>query len=434
MKVAVWIFSLLCISRVATGQDSAEAVGDYSFDLSSYEKSPIEYSLLFDVTPSLLIADSYSPLTRLRYPSLNNPMFDTWSLRSEGNLQFSKNWFAAYGAGTVGAGYFRGEDSLMYTLNLYEAYAKAASGSSLSFTAGKRNLKWGKGYVYSPVSLVSGRKDINDIEATLTGYWMAAAEYIKAFSGPLQTFAATMCILPIYGRINEGFADDRTGSLASQLYFLLFDTDLDVYGLACSDGTWSAGLDVSRNLLSNIEFHADFLHTSESVQRVFDSDSTSMKSTFSSWEALAGLRFLTPFSTTIILEYLHRSSGYRAVEMQAYHSALAFLVEQEKNDPVRKAVLRTSSEHYSGQFIMRNYLYMKLSQPDFLGIVYFSPSVYCLFNLDDFGCITGVELPYARFEHVSLLLRYVAFAGKADSEYGMKPYNHRGEIRIRVML
>lgn len=244
IRIVLSLFILVLCTLHGTGQDTLSTIAseDYDFDLDSYQKQPLEYSLLLDITSSLAIADIQSPLALLRYRSLDNEYFDRWLLRTEGSLRFSYKWFTGYCAGAGGLNYYRREDSLVF-------------------------------------------------------------------------------------------------------------------------------------LRTNLEFHADFAYSSYSLKQVFTGNAIPVLSTNSAWEALAGLRILTPINTTFIVEYLYRSDGYTVSEMDAYHSALDNIVS------------RISSQFYTGQFVMRDYLYIRASQPDFFNIVYFSPSAYCLLNLDDLSYI-----------------------------------------------
>ena len=428
------LLSLAAIADQSNGAPEdfgADGVND--LDMDAYRKSPLEHVLLLDAVPSLLLLNEGSPSYRLRYPGSNRRVGDAYSLRLEGGLQARLEKLFASLSGSAGAIYSGLDDSLDHSEKLLEAYAKFVPNASLSLAAGKRNVKWGKGYVYNPVSLAGRQRDVNDIEASLEGYWMLSAEAIKSFPRPLETLAATLALIPVVKDMNQGYAEDETLSLASQLYFLLWDTDLDVYGAWNTGGRVSAGFDVSRNLLSNLEAHAELAYHSEIGRQVFQNDSTAVPSEGSGAEILAGTRYLAPFNTTFIFEFLHRTEGYTAGEMEAYRSALEGAAGRPIQDPLRRKVAGLS-RFYSGQFLMRNYFYAKASHPDFLNVLYFNPALYALVNAEDGSVMGGVEMSYVRFAHLSLLLRIAAFAGDGDTEYGMKPVRQRTEFRMRAML
>lgn len=429
-------FIIVLVTHCMAGAGDSTAAPNYDFtiDISAYEKNTFDYSLFLDIMPSLFFLDDGSALRRLRYPLTTRPLLDAYSLKTEGNLHYHRKGFSTFLSGAAGLVYFRNNDSTAYATKLLESYIKYSPNISFSILSGRKNFKWGKGYIYNPVSFVSRPKDINNTQASLEGYWMGAVEFIKSIAKPLETFAATISLLPVYNEINRGFAENKTLSLASQLYVLLFDTDIDIYTLTHSNGEYSLGFDFSKNLRTNLEVHTDWAFQSAVARHLFRTDSTTALSLKPGVEFLTGVRYLTPFNTTIIFEYFHRNSGYTVQEMQIYRAALEKASGLTISDPLRKKIMHISSAYYSGQFIMRNYFYLKISHPDLLNITYFNPSLYCLLNIDDRSFLAGIELSYIRFKHLSLLQRYVLYRGSGETEYGMKPFDHRLELRLRLML
>lgn len=77
-------------------------------------------------------------------------------------------------------------------------------------------------------------------------------------------------------------------------------------------------------------------------------------------------------------------------------------------------------ESFSGQFLMKDYLYLKLSQPEPFDILYFTSSVYFLHNMNDNSEMIGGELNYSRFEDLNMKLKYNLMFGEENSEFGEK--------------
>lgn len=65
-------------------------------------------------------------------------------------------------------------------------------------------MRWGKGYAWNPVGFVERPKDPNDPELAREGYWMASADYIVNFTGPL-----TGCHSPVHRQRRSGHDPHR---------------------------------------------------------------------------------------------------------------------------------------------------------------------------------------------------------------------------------
>ena len=69
---------------------------------------------------------------------------------------------------------------------------------------------------------------------------------------------------------------------------------------------------------------------------------------------------------------------------------------------------------------MRDYIYTKLSHPEPFDILYFTPSIFVLYNLNDNSRMIGGEFNYSRFENLNLKLKYNSMFGEENSEFGEK--------------
>ena len=53
---------------------------------------------------------------------------------------------------------------------VFEGYGSVKPSESWKVEAGKKNLKWGKGYAWNPVNFLDRAKDPNDPDLSLEGY------------------------------------------------------------------------------------------------------------------------------------------------------------------------------------------------------------------------------------------------------------------------
>ena len=80
---------------------------------------------------------------------------------------------------------------------------------------------------------------------------------------------------------------------------------------------------------------------------------------------------------------------------------------------------------------MRNYLYAQVSQKEPFDILYFTPALTTMINLDDRSFQVTPELLYTGVKNLELRLRYFALVGGSGTEFGEKPNSGRLELRVR---
>ena len=80
---------------------------------------------------------------------------------------------------------------------------------------------------------------------------------------------------------------------------------------------------------------------------------------------------------------------------------------------------------------MRSYLYVRASQKEPFDILYFTPSVTVIANLDDGSHALIGELLYTGWRNLEVRLRAAANRGERLTEFGEKPVDARFELRLR---
>jgi hypothetical protein len=424
---ALWLFCFWLVFAPGTPGDAARAQ-DYSFDTSGLDKKSFDHAVSLELWPTLIVFNRGSALYSLKYNTENPAYSDVYRLRAEAGGQYQYKSILASASGSLSAFYQHLDDSLSSDAMLYEGYLKYAPNSSFSLLAGKKTFLWGKGYAYNPVAFAGRPRDLNDINATREGYWSLSTEYIRSLSGRLSTIAVTGAVLPVYSSVNKGFLRDTTMAGVAQLYLLFLDTDIDGYLLADSRNGFRAGVDFAKNILPNWEIHGEWTHVSDVRSTFFVNDSTLASEARNASNLVLGTRYLAPFNTTFILEYLHQGTGLTSEQMSAYYRALESPRASEGPAAPRE-ILQNSTKYYSGQFIMTDYVYARVSHPDPFMLVYFTPAAYIIVNLVDGSLMAGFEVTYGRLSHLLLTARCVTFAGAHESEYGIRPAVERIELR-----
>jgi hypothetical protein len=300
--------------------------------------------------------------------------------------------------------------------------------------AGKKTMKWGKGYAWNPVAFVDRPKDPDDPALNLEGFYVATMDYIKSFDGPLKTFSFTPALVPVYGDMNKEFGEARHLNLAAKFYFLFLDTDIDFMFLSGGSRTPRYGFDFSRNVTSNLEVHGELAWIKDFQQSLVDRDGTIFQSRSDVWSYLAGIRYLSAAETTYIFEYYHNGLGVTEAEMEEFFSFVnqgydTFLLTG--NDAPLDRALSVGQGRYATINPMKSYLYLRVSQKEPFDILYFTPAITSIYNVDDQSFSLSPELLYTGITNLELRLKGTFLAGDEFSEFGEKQNDYRIELRAR---
>ena len=415
---------------------AAFAEEEYKFDISEIEKKPYHVGGYAEFRPVLFVLDRDASLYKLRFYNRDEgKTIEAYNgkLQLEGSLEkgiarlfVRTNFDLQYSY----LGWEHNETKRM----IYEGYLSLKPSYSLSFKFGKQTLLWGKGYAFNPVAFVSRPKDPDDPELALEGYITASADYIKSFSGPLKTFSITPVIFPVYEHINDDFGKINKLNFAGKVYFLLYDTDIDLMGLTGGSKTNRVGIDFSRNITTNFEVHGEFAFINNQTKKVIDSQGNISESKFDAKSYLLGIRYLTASDTTFIFEYYRNGTGFTHLEMKDYFSFIDKgydLFLSRGNDSLLKKASSVTEGNYGRPNPMQDYLYLRVSQKEPFNILYFTPAITTIMNLDDeaFRFLRNSSTPVLRIGNSGL--KGTALVGQKETEFGEKQNDYRIELRVR---
>jgi len=423
---------ILCSAVFRLGLSECRAE-EYTFDLAEIEKKPYHLGGYAEFNPILFGLDRDAALYTLRFYNR-----DEGSTLEQYGMALQLEGSYEKGMARVFA---RANSSLNYTYEgwsgktvLYEGLLSLKPSSSLTVDVGKKTMKWGKGYAWNPVAFVDRPKDPDDPVQNLEGFFVASADYTKSFQGPLTTFSFTPVLIPVYGEVNEDFGEGKHIDLAAKFYFLFLDTDIDFMFLNGASKTPRFGSDFSRNITSNLEIHGELASIRDFQKSRIDQEETLVTSEYNAWSFLAGIRYLSTKETTYILEYYLNGTGFTKAEMKDY-----FLFVEKGYDEFlatgSDALLRKARNLTEGRYgkinPMKDYLYLRISQKEPFDILYFTPSITWIYNVDDRSFSLSPELLYAGITNLELRLKGTLLAGEEFSEYGEKQNDYRIELRVR---
>ena len=236
-----------------------------------------------------------------------------------------------------------------------------------------------------------------------------------------------------YG-LNQDFGESGHINAAAKAYFLLWDTDIDLMFLTKGSRPGRYGFDFSRNITTNLEIHGESAWIDDFRQKRVDDTGRVSEAEIDAWSALVGLRYLSSIDTTYILEYYHNGAGYGESEAKSFYTyadrAYDIYVDTGNAGPIQKAANLTQGG-YGASNPMRDYLYFRVSQKEPYDILYFTPALTTILNLDDRSFSISPELLYTGITNLELRLRGTVLVGDRFSDFGEKPNDARLEFRVR---
>ncbi len=321
--------------------------------------------------------------------------------------------------------------------DIFEAYVSLQPTPHVRVDIGKKSYKWGKGYAWNPVGFLNRPKDINNPEESLEGYNIVEIDSIKSFSGPLRTLAFTAVALPVRQGVNEDFGEINNINLAAKLYFLYRDTDIDLVFYTGNSRSSRYGIDFSRNLASNFEIHGELAWTPQQKNIFLMQDGSVVAREESSMSALLGLRYLSENDITSIVEYYYAESGYSETDMDRFfqliedgHNLFLQSADTAFLDRARDLSLKGYGKPQPG----RNYLYGKFTWKEPFDMLYLTPGLTTVVNLDDQSCSISPEVVYTGFTNWELRLRMTLLEGNGFTEFGEKLNSNKVELRVRYFF
>jgi hypothetical protein len=408
---------------------SAKAAEEYSFDASAFEKKPFElggYVQLKQEDFALNRAGAFYKLNYFNQPQRDDLGRTTGTMELVGKLR--------YGIGTFD---FRTHSDVQrdhlardHNNTVFEAAYSIRPSPGVTMEAGKRVLRWGKGYAWNPLGFVERLKDPNDPELAREGYVMADSDLIFNREGALQTIAFTPVLLPVGNDVNSDFGSSGHLNPAAKLYLLYRDTDIDFAWQGKGSRPARLGMDFSRNIVSNLEIHGEWARIQQFTRPVTNSAGAVTNQLGNVTSYLLGLRYLTASDTTYIAEYYRNGTGYSDQEAQQFYQLVNTAFTTGSGMLLQKA-LSLSQGSYGRPNPGKDYIYFRAQQKDALGIVYFQPSITAMMNWQDRSYQVTPELLYTGVKNLDLRLRLFVLQGNSLTDFGEKQNSRKLEFYAR---
>ncbi|MCI0505822.1 MAG: hypothetical protein L0Z73_06885 [Gammaproteobacteria bacterium] len=418
--------ALLSVNTAAFAQE------DYSFDMSAYEKNPFEYGGYAELRWEHLRMNKDAAIYQLNFfdqdqPDTNDRFVGTLQLEGK----YSKDKFSAYARfnpETYSDDF--GDDAEFVT---HEAYLSWQARSGMTLDTGKKLLKWGKGYAWNPVGFVERPKDPNEPDLAREGYAILGGDWIISLPGALQTIAITPVYLPVTSDFNQDFGGEDD-NFSAKVYFLYKDTDIDVMFLSDGSRTARYGFDFSRNIRTNVEVHGEFAYITGFSRKLLDDQGSLYTQTEDVQSWLLGARYLTESDTTYIIEYYYNGTGFTESQMRVFYQMIEDLPSQPDSDAALQAIHFIAQSGYVTQTVMREYLYVRVTQKEPFDLLYWSPAITAIINLQDQSYNLAPELAYTGVTNLELRVKINFLEGEKYSEFGEKQNDIKLELRGRYFF
>ncbi|MBA3003553.1 MAG: hypothetical protein FP813_06850 [Desulfurivibrio sp.] len=427
-------FRLLALA-LAIVPAQASAGDEYGFDLDEFEKKDKAWGGYAEFKWDRSDINQDGALSALNFYKDPRSSLESLSSTLQLNGSYSRgvttfNWLVQ----ATGS-----QDDLGWTdkADIFEGYASIKATPNLNMDIGKKVFKWGKGYAWNPVGFIDRVKDPNNPEEALEGYIGAGLDLVKSYDGALQTVALTTVALPAWRGVNEDFGVQDNVNLAAKLYLLYRDTDIDFLWYTGNSRSTRYGVDFSRNLASNLEVHGELAHVPNQTYKVLDESGQLTARETSDTSYLLGLRYLTENDLTAIVEFYHNDDGYTEGEMERFFQKVdtgSYQFVTTGDDTLLGQVAVISESGYTKPQPGRDYLYTRVTQKEPWDILYFTPGVTIILNLDDESYSLSPEMLYTGFTNWEMRLRFSYLNGGRMSEYGEKQNSNKVEVRLRYFF
>lgn len=410
------------------------AEDEFSFELHEFEKKSLKWGGYAELKWEHMDINQGSAFTVLNSSkSLSTLDRYTGSLQIDGRYDkalSSFNWLLKAAAQQDNIGWYDMTD-------VYEAYLSVKPTPSFTGSFGKKSYKWGKGYAWNPVGFINRTKDPSNPDESLEGYITTEVDLIRSFTGSLQTAALTTVVLPVWEDVNDDFGETNNINIAAKLYLLYLNTDIDFILYTGNSRSRRYGIDFSRNLATNFEIHGEAAYIPNHKKITLQDDYSVQTITESVFSYLLGLRYLSENDITSIVEYYHNDAGYTEKEMDRFFQLVVDGETQHLSaniDTLLEKARDMSLKGYGKPQPGRNYLYGRFTQKEPFDILYFTPGITTIFNLDDSSYSLSPEMIYTGFTNWELRLRFTYLQGSSFSEYGEKLSSHKLELRVRYFF
>ncbi len=308
------------------------------------------------------------------------------------------------------------------SFNLYEAYLTFSPNYNFYYQVGKSSIYWGKGYAFNPIGVINPIKDPDDPENSGEGKNMLNLEYTKSYSkGIIQNFTGNLVLLFENNDTENGLGEIENIATAFKSYFLVMDSDLDFVFYNGNDQK-SVGMDISKNIIPELEIHGEYIYNYDTNLNSINQSGELIEEKGESSSYLIGMKYLLKTNTSIVLEYFYDGKRLEKVDYDNVYN--------NYKDDYTKA-FNTYKKFVKNP--MQKYLYLKVSQPEPLNLLYSNISYTNIYNLLDNSNSSKVHFSYEPYNNMNYYVDFFGLIGEESTEFGDK-LNIGSEVGVKIIF
>ncbi len=338
--------------------------GDYDFDMAAIEVKPYTLSGYLKGEAKFQGLNENAPLFHTKKKERMK------SYASEGNLKFAYFNDSVKFDTEVMVNYNDIDGEYSDEHKFAQLFVQYKFDQNHLIEVGKKAPKWGKGYFVNPIAFFDRKKDPNEPEASREGFVMANYRFNKSYEGDVRNISFDLLFMKNDTHMNSDFSNEEANNFGLKAYMLYLDTDIDIIYFKNDANVEKVGMDISKNLLTNLEIHGEFAKTIGKDDYAY----------------LVGIKYLTAFELTITSEYFYQKN------------------QSARNEP----------------FFDHQYIMNKLSQKEPLDILYSSLYYKNIYNIDDKSMQNSLGITYSFKNNMLLDISYNLNEDRKTSEYGSK--------------
>ncbi len=305
-------------------------------------------------------------------------------------------------------------------LRVREAYARTSVLPWLDVEAGKRLLRWGTGYAFTPTGLLDPPRDATDPQDRLgvnEGMLLVRAD---AFAG--STAVTIAAAAPRLDRPQPATADTPHRLLAMRVRTTIAGVEVAGVASAADNQRLSVGANFTHVVGRKLEYHGEvLLNDDQSTWRELLAPHQPRERRVS---GLLGFQYTFDLGLNAIVEYYHDGNGLTstmwsrlfdgAIDAQRKNAALPALASANATAAGAAAGAGTLNRP-----TRQNFLFVRGSRANVDGIIL--PDLITLVSLDDGGLTLVPTLRLAPTRHLQLYVRALLLTGPSRSADGSAP-------------
>jgi hypothetical protein len=307
-------------------------------------------------------------------------------------------------------------------LRVREAYARTSVQPWLDVEAGKRLLRWGTGYAFTPTGLLDPPRDATDPQDRLglnEGMLLVRAD---AFRG--STAVTIAAAAPRLDRPHPASADTPHRLLAMRVRTTIAGVEVAGVASAADHQRMSFGANFTHVVGRQLEYHGELLfHDDQSTwrERLAPQDGRPRRVS-----GLIGMQYTFDLGVNAIAEYYHDGNGLSS-------TLWSRLVDGALNAQRQASALSAAATTGTlNRPTRQDFLFLRGSRANTDGIVL--PDLIAIVSLDDSGLTLVPTLRIAPERHLQVYVRGLVLTGRSRSADGSAPLASTISTGITVMF